>query len=241
LDGDYKEGSLTRFYDCCKPSCSWAENASKGGATGVAAVCKFDGKTPHPDGAGSKNGCENGVDVQNAGYACTDMNPRIDPADPNVSYVYAASPRECGKCYEFVFDGDQKDKPPGLGDKTLTVRKGVNAPLVGKKLILQVINTGAEGEYGPNHFDIMMGGGGVGFNNACKNQFPDVPSWGEVWGGFNKDQKASCETLPPGQKEGCLWRYEWANGFENPSGKFKQIKCPEVLTAKSGFFNNTGV
>jgi hypothetical protein len=168
------------------------------------------------------------------------MNPVVDATDPNVAYAFAAANGGCGKCYELKFDGDQKDKTQGQ-TTGFSLKPGVNASLIPKKMFIQVVNSGADGEYTDSHFDIMMGGGGQGYNDACASQFPTTTDWGEVWGGFGESDSTKCDTLPPGQSDGCKWRYAWANGWRNPSMSYRRVKCPTQLTSLSGIDNVTGM
>ncbi len=60
----------------------------------------------------------------------------------------------------------------------------LSGPVQGKKMVVQVTNTG--GDLGENHFDIQMPGGGVGLFNGCAPQWgaPDA-GWGDRYGGVS--------------------------------------------------------
>lgn len=53
----------------------------------------------------------------------------------------------CCACYELTF---------------------TSGPVEGKKMVVQITNTG--GDLGNNHFDLQLPGGGVGLFNGCSSQ-----------------------------------------------------------------------
>jgi hypothetical protein len=136
----------------------------------------------------------------------------------------------CCACYELTF---------------------TSAPLVGKKLIVQTMNTGSD--LSSNQFDLavclsspiylhfplplanisQIPGGGVGQFNGCTNQW-GAPSqgWGKQYGGV--DSRSACDDFPAALKVGCYWRLGWLQGADNPAVTFKQVACPAAITAKSG-------
>jgi hypothetical protein len=46
--------------------------------------------------------------------------------------------------------------------------------------------------------------------------------------------RSDCENFPQALKAGCLWRFDWFGGADNPAVTFKQVACPAAITAKSG-------
>jgi hypothetical protein len=210
--------------------------AKSAGAVGLAATCKRDG-TKYADPSSVVSGCEGGE-----GYVCADQGAWADRNDPNLSYGFVArldknGRTPCGKCYEWVFDGDSIDKEVKNGIRN--IRPGVNNHIKGKRMIVQTVNSGGAGEFSDQHFDLMMGGGGAGRNDACNRQF-GKRDWGAIWGGFGPNDRAKCATLPQEQQASCYWRYDWAGGWDNPSVTYRQVICPKVLTDKSGIVNNDG-
>lgn len=223
-------GSTTRYYDCCKPSCAWPNNAARSGAKGVVKTCTKGGTT-HPD-ANVMSGCEGGD-----GYACANTAAWVDPDDPNLSWGFAAKNSytewQCGKCFELIFDGNEKDKMTGH------MTWSNNLKVKGKRMIVQAINSGAKGEYKDDHFDIMMGGGGPGNFDACNRQFGSR-DWGAQWGGYENHERAKCANLPKEQQASCYWRFDWADAFRNPSVTWRQVRCPQKLVNISGIVNDNG-
>ncbi|CAE6409405.1 unnamed protein product [Rhizoctonia solani] len=70
---------------------------------------------------------------------------------------------------------------------------------------------------GPNHFDLMIPGGGVGiFGQGCATQY-GAPSngWGNQYGGVSS--RSECSQLPSALQAGCYWRFDWFKGADNPS------------------------
>ncbi|CAE6384578.1 unnamed protein product [Rhizoctonia solani] len=87
---------------------------------------------------------------------------------------------------------------------------------------------------GPNHFDLMIPGGGVGiFGQGCATQY-GAPSkgWGDQYGGVSS--RSECSQLPSALQAGCYWRFDWFKGADNPSVSFKQVSCPSQLTSITG-------
>jgi len=61
-------------------------------------------------------------------------------------------------------------------------------------MIVQISNYGYD--LGPNHFDIMIPGGGVGIFDGCVDQWKvDKPKWGKKYGGIGG--QSQCNDLPP--------------------------------------------
>lgn len=82
-----------------------------------------------------------------------------------------------------------------------------SGPVNGKKMVVQITNTGDdEGlDRTKNAFDLHIPGGGVGFYNGCSSQW-GAPSegWGIRYGGVNSIEK--CSQLPSQLQPGCKWR-----------------------------------
>lgn len=107
----------------------------------------------------------------------------------NLAYGFAAASLAgsneagwCCGCYELTF---------------------TSGPVEGKKLVVQVTNTG--GDLGANHFDLQIPGGGVGIFNGCQTQW-NAPSegWGARYGGISS--ASECSKLPSQLQDGCKWR-----------------------------------
>lgn len=83
---------------------------------------------------------------------CNDNQPW--EVNDNLSYGFAAASIAgkteegwCCSCYELTF---------------------TSGAVEGKKMVVQVTNTG--GDLGSNHFDLQIPGGGVGIFNGCQSQ-----------------------------------------------------------------------
>jgi hypothetical protein len=196
-------GKTTRYWDCCKPSCSWNDKAD---VDRPVETCANDGLTVL--GVNEQSGCNGGV-----AYTCNDNQPFVIN---DVGYGFAAAHLSgqgerdwCCGCYELQF---------------------TSGPISGKKMIVQVTNTG--GDLGENHFDLQIPGGGVGLFNGCKPQWgaPDQ-GWGAQYGGVSS--LAECDQLPAQIRDGCKWRFGWFQNADNPSMSFVRVKCPAELTSKS--------
>ena len=196
------------------------------GASGVVRACNMHGQVINDENA--RNGC----DSDGWAFTCPSMDPWA--VNNKLAFAFAAKNSyngwKCGECYELEFDG-------GKHDKGGTKIPGALPGMAGKVLIVQAINSGAMGEYNDQHFDIMMPGGGPGHNNACAKQYGNY-DFGDIWGGFRLDERRKCDTLPPVQRKGCYWRFDWGQGWNNPSMRFRRIKCPRELTDKSGIVKN---
>ncbi|MDQ2644417.1 MAG: endoglucanase, partial [Myxococcota bacterium] len=223
-------GFTTRFWDCCKPSCGWPNNA--GGKQPAKSCNRQNGGT----GANDQSACSGG-----GAFACFDYSPWAVSED--LSYGYAAfNGAPCGTCFELKFTGESNSQPDDQG-----------APaLCGKRMIVQVVNIGGiEG----GQFDLMIPGGGVGDFNACSNQWgvQDDAQLGERYGGLmlacqRKDNELearkactleACNSLFSNGSfsqllDGCKWTVDWLNTADNPRVVYEQVNCPQELLNKSG-------
>jgi hypothetical protein len=112
------EAVTTRFWDCCKPSCSWNGKAD---FTAPVQDCKAD-DTPSPN-TNVGTGCGEG----GSAYTCTDQQPWA--INDTLSYGFAGifitnsantEGSWCCACYELEFTSD---------------------PIKGKKMIVQASNS----------------------------------------------------------------------------------------------------
>lgn len=223
------KGFASRYWDCCKPHCSWPEHA--GGH--LAKQCNASGSPISDGGAGSM--CNGGP----AG-TCTSQIPMI--INDNLAFAFAAVPSadggSCGKCFALTFDGKGKYET-----------KQNQKALAGKVLVVMATNVGSDVQQG--QFDVMIPGGGVGLFNGCNSM--GWGSQGEQYGGllsacekevgtagnmltkrkscleekcnsvFSKDAKA---------KEGCMFLATWMEAAGNPTHTYKEVECPAQLKEK---------
>ncbi|KAJ8951883.1 hypothetical protein NQ318_019860 [Aromia moschata] len=199
-------GMTTRYWDCCKPACSWAGNTAYD--TPIRS-CEADGVTTSD--ANEQSGCA----ANGTSYACSDQQTYVVNDSLAIGYVAAsfvggADVSMCCECLLLTFDGE----------------------LEGKQLLAQITNTGTDLEN--NHFDIAIPGGGVGyFNIGCSTQWgAPEDGWGERYGGVTSAE--GCKDLPADLQHGCYWRFDWMRGVPNPNVTFVQVECPVQLLAISG-------
>jgi len=200
-----RSGNTTRYWDCCKPSCSWSGKAP---VSSPVKTCDKSGVNPLT--ADARSGCDGG----NA-FVCNTQQPFV--VSSKLAYGFAAAVisgqseyNSCCACYELTF---------------------TSGPVKGQKMVVQVTNTGAD--LGENHFDLQIPGGGVGIFNGCKPQwnFPDNV-WGAQYGGVRS--LADCSKLPPQIQDGCKFRFGWFKNADNPTMTFVPVTCPAEITNRSG-------
>ncbi|MCF0215888.1 MAG: hypothetical protein HUK21_05395 [Fibrobacteraceae bacterium] len=220
-------GWATRYWDCCKPSCSWNENA--GG--NLARQC---------DKSGNKINDPNSTSICNGGPAstCVSQIPFTISGCDNIAFAFAAVPAsdggKCGHCYELTFTGKGH-----YGDDANSKK----LKSVGKKLIVMASNVGGDVERG--QFDIMIPGGGVGMFNGCSSfgwgaqgaQYGGLLSDCETENNYVASKMQSCLTTKCNNtfkndakaKEGCLFLATWMYAARNPEHTFKEVECPQEL------------
>ena len=252
-----KTGWSSRYWDACKPHCSWlssvdttSEEKYQAGGT-VARNCNIhDVEVPaftlgHAvqqywmGYEGTNSACVN----NNAGgtYTCTDMAP-IQVTE-NLSYGYVAAPGAqfgggCGKCFHLQFNG---------GNHANDVKETHKA-LKGKHMIVMASNIGYDVEAG--QYDMLVPGGGVGAFNALSTQI-GVPAsgLGANGGGFMTECQQSlgwdntveayqecvlkkCDEVFknwPNLLRGCRWYAEWYMTADNPTYNWEEVECPQYL------------
>ncbi len=235
--GHSGSGWATRYWDGCKPSCSWKENASKNGGIGTPAKqCNSNGKTQNTDYS-AQSVCNGG-----GAAACLSQIPFTISGCATMGFAFAAingGSESCGKCYELTFTGTGKYET-----------KANHQALKGKKLIVMTTNIGWDVD-GGGQFDIMIPGGGVGaFNGTSGYGWTDL---GKQQGGLLSDCEESvgwdgdlltkrkncliqkCNSAFGGDsqaKEGCLFLANFMEAAGNPNHTFKEIECPSVLSSK---------
>jgi hypothetical protein len=157
------------------------------------------------------SGCNGGT-----AYMCNNQQPIV--VNDNLAYGFAAAnipgsseQQWCCACYELTF---------------------TNTAIAGKKMIVQVTNTGAD--LGSHHFDLQLPGVGVGLFNGCAPQWgAPGQGWGQQYGGVSSDSE--CGQLPSSLQPGCRFRFGWFKNADNPSMNFRKVQCPSQLTAATGF------
>jgi hypothetical protein len=206
-------GWASRYWDCCKPSCSWTTNVQS---------CQKDGTTRISD-KNAKSGCEGG-----SAFECYDFSPWYD-AGTNTSYGFAAHNGNCGTCYMLQFTGESQNVSNNAGASALK----------GQQMIVQAINIG---NIGSDQFDVLIPGGGVGDFDGCGTQFgfSSNTKYGGLLSDCNNDptcMKGKCQSAfgnIPALLAGCNWFTGWYSSAANPKVIYKQVSCPSQITSKSG-------
>jgi hypothetical protein len=191
-------GWNSRYWDACKPHCSWISNGQEGktdtttqesyvaGGTTARNCNIHDVEVPtftlgHAvqqywmGYEGTTSACEVGA----AGvFTCTDMAPIA--LNDTLSYAYVAGPgtqTTCGKCFHLQYDGSFKDAGAN------NAPKATHKALKGKHIVVMTSNIGHDVENG--QFDLMVPGGGVGAFDALSTQVNGANiNWGAGFGGF---------------------------------------------------------
>ena len=200
ISGNGKTGWNTRYWDACKPHCSWIGKGEEGktdtttqetyekGMTTARNCNIHDVEVPtftlgHAvqqywmGYEGTTSACE-GTDGGKGVFTCTDMAPIA--VNENLSYAYVAGPGSsttCGRCFHLQYDGSFIDA------SSTNAPKATHKALKGKHLVVMTSNIGHDVKDG--QFDLMVPGGGPGIFNALNIQVNGQGiEWGAQYGGF---------------------------------------------------------
>ncbi len=194
--GTTQKGWNSRYWDSCKPHCSWMDNVDTSSQAAYAAAgytsrnCNINdieiptfslsrGLERYWWGMeGVPSSCEVGA---GGAFTCTDMAP-IQVND-TLSYGFVAGPSDqgCGKCYHLQYDGSTNN---GAATGAPDV-KDTHKALKGKHMIVMASNIGHDVDAGTTQFDLLVPGGGVGIFNALSTQLGKAPTeLGETNGGI---------------------------------------------------------
>ncbi|KAF7282830.1 hypothetical protein GWI33_001968 [Rhynchophorus ferrugineus] len=205
--------TTSRYWDCCKPTCSWSGNTDT--SYGPVRSCSIDGASSI-DG-NTQSGCVGGD-----AYMCSDQAGII--VNSSLAYGFAAAvfinPPENMCCTCFL----------------VTFQKGQWGDCSAKQMIVQLTNTGGTSSVNgtENNIEIAIPGGGVGYyTQGCKSQWnaPDL-GWGAQYGGVETEE--ACNDLPWQLQAGCKFRWTFLNGCSNPPATFQQVVCPQEIVNISG-------
>ncbi|KAF1951079.1 barwin-like endoglucanase [Byssothecium circinans] len=199
----------TRFWDCCKPSCSWK---NKGAVSKPVLSCGINDK---PIDIEAGTGCTGGTAFQ-----CSDQQPWA--VNDTFAYGFAGAfitpdltggkieESWCCGCYQLDFTSD---------------------PLKGKTMVIQASNTAYDIKT-TNRFSLAVPGGNTTSHDACSRQYGvDQSVFGNNNTGVNR--KEDCDRLPSNLKSACQWRFDWFKDASFPTAKFKRVACPTDLTNKT--------
>ncbi|PGG95231.1 hypothetical protein AJ79_10172 [Helicocarpus griseus UAMH5409] len=182
-------GVAERYWDCCKPDCSWPAKAA---FNKPVATCNKRNEVLSDFSLGSACG---GAEA----YACADQLPWA--VNDTFAYGFAgafitqhASDFWCCACYELTFTSER---------------------LKGKKMVVQA-NNAAFDVTQVNRFPLAIPGGNTSYAGACARQY-DVPN--EVFGVDNRGigSREGCDRLPESLRDGCRWRFDWFEDEPTPT------------------------
>jgi hypothetical protein len=248
------KGWTSRYWDGCKPSCTWPDKAMSNDQDrngDVSKICKNCDKNDNEVRAyywkdewnkyyTDASSCDN----EGTTYTCWDMAPVA--VNDTLAYAFAATPgsgNQCGKCFQIQFDGGWQDAEARVTHKAIK----------GKTLIVMSSNIGHDVSGG--QFDVLIPGGGVGaFDSFSKQLNISVNDLGEQFGGLLRtcdneingwnatlEQWQTCLrnkcNAVFGSKsklllDGCLWQANWYMAANNPTVLYKEVTCPEYLVQK---------
>ena len=252
-----KTGWSSRYWDACKPHCSWlssvdttSEKTYEAGMT-VARNCNIhDVEVPaftlsHTvqqywmGFEGTNSACD--TKDSTGTFTCSDMAPIA--VNENLSYGYVAGSGSlyqygCGKCYHLQYNG---------GNHANDV-KATHKALKGKHIVVMVSNIGYDVEEG--QFDMLVPGGGVGAFDALSTMLGVSKSdlgagsggfltecqqslgWDNTVESYQKCVIAKCEAVFskwPNLLRGCKWYAEWYMAADNPTYNWEEVECPQYL------------
>ena len=241
--GNGKTGWSSRYWDACKPHCSWPGNVDTSSQAAYEAMhytarnCNInDYEIPAytlsknvqqywVGFAGTNSACENSN--RGGAFTCTDMAPVA--VNDTLAYGFVAGPGSmttCGKCFHLQFNGENHDNQI----------KATHKALKGKHMIVMTSNIGHDVQNG--QFDLMVPGGGVGIYDALSSQIGVASSeLGAQYGGLlsacqqtlgydntvAKYQEciiSKCDALFTKHENllrGCKWFAEWYMAADNPT------------------------
>jgi len=194
----------SRYWDCCKPSCSWSNKASVQNNQ-PALSCNIHDQPLFDATQGT--GCIGGTS-----FGCANNSPWA--VNDTFSYGFAAA---------FTLGGDESTWCCGCYQLTFT-----SGSVKGKSMIVQAINTDYD-SVDDNTFALAVPGGNTSYAGACAIQY-GVPN--ATFGANNVGvaTRADCDNLPAALKAGCYWRFDWYENALQPSVDYSRVSCPAALT-----------
>lgn len=255
-------GWSSRYWDACKPHCSWPGNVDTSSLAayqanyGAARNCNInDYEIPAwtlsynvqqywKGYQGTTSACTSDRGGGTGGaFTCTDMAPIA--VNDTLSYAFVAAPgsgnQGCGKCYHLQFNGGNHDNDV----------KAAHKALKGKHMVVMASNIGNDVEQG--QFDMMVPGGGVGQYDALSSMIGvSKDELGVTSGGFLSTCQQTlgydaavakyqsciiekCEAVFPNHANllrGCKWFAEWYMAADNPTYNWEEVECPQYLIDK---------
>ena len=236
IDGGFSgSGYASRYWDCCRPDCSYTQYAGNGNEC---KICDDKGNIISDKNAYSM--CDYGPAT-----TCISQSPFVESGCSTMGFAFAkvpgGGPLICGRCFELTFTGE------GKYETQLNHKK-----LKGKKLVVMASNIGYDAS--ENEFEILIPGGGDKLSNGCEQIFGT--DLGSRFGGLLSDCEnevgwsVSNITIYSGRKQclaqkcnsvfssnitakkGCLFHAEFLEAANFPLFTFKEVQCPTQLTTK---------
>jgi Glycosyl hydrolase family 45 len=221
-------GWTSRYWDCCKQSCGWTNNA------GGNPVKSCDASGDNKVGADVQSACSGGSST-----TCNSMVPKVYSNAVSFGFVatHAGSGTPCGKCYQLQFTGSSHNGGSDPGSQALK----------DKVMIVMTANIGGDVS-SDGQLDLLIPGGGTGALYGCGTAWgiqKDDPALGATYGGLrsgcNGDLNAikscvaqKCESLFQSRGleemyEGCMWYVDWFQAADNPNFVRKDVDCPQEV------------
>lgn len=206
-----QNGTTTRYWDCCMPSCSWKANA---GGKNPVKVCGKDGTSFVSES--SRNACDGG-----GGFMCYWGVPWS--VSSTVSYGYAAhNGAPCGTCFQLDFTSG------AANGKSMIVQVINIGGLSGNQFDLLIPGGGVGAMNACNANGNMWNGLNLGEQfggllKSCGNDCNCMKQKCQSTFGSNSTMLA-----------GCNWFTDWFQCADNPNIVYKEIACPSDITNKSG-------
>ncbi|MCL2688346.1 MAG: InlB B-repeat-containing protein [Chitinispirillia bacterium] len=223
-----QNGWMSRYWDGCKQSCSWINNA--GGAANACKECDRSNNRLTPTSDANRSSCNGGNS-----FTCWDMIPYA--VNDNLAYGFVATnpPNRCGSCYEITFTGTGEHS---TNDNHRAIQ--------GKRMIVMAANIG--GDVGSTQFDLMVPGGGLGLYDSFTGQTGiSTQALGHQYGGILRQ---FCETGTAAAqrtclrdrcnsvfsaanhallRQGCVFYADWLMAASNPRYTMRSVDCPQEL------------
>lgn len=226
-----QNGWASRYWDCCKQSCGWSNNA---GGNPVDSCDSSGNNVTNPD---SQSACSGG-----SATTCNSFAPWSYSSDVSFGFAatHAGSNVRCGTCYKLQFTGSSHNGGSDPG----------SAALNGKVMIVMATNIGGDVS-GGGQLDLLIPGGGLGMFNGC-GQAWNVPAneLGATYGGLRAGCSGNLEAIKScvankcesvfGRRglddmyEGCMWYVNWFQAADNPNFRQETIDCPQQLRSAAG-------
>lgn len=221
-----QSGWASRYWDCCKQSCGWANNA------GGNPVKSCDASGNNKVNADTQSACSGGSST-----TCNSFVPEVYSSA--VSFGFVASHVQgaaCGKCYQLQFTGSSHNGGADPGSQAL------------KDKVMIVMSTNIGGDVSAGQMDLLIPGGGTGAFYGCGSAWGVQQGsselgaqYGGLRSGCNGDLagiktcvKGKCESLFKSRGldemyEGCMWYADWFEAADNPNFNYKDIDCPQEI------------